>query len=193
MSDEGEGQLDLSLLGRSAAGDREAFARFVRRHQAPVFRFCRTLAGRIEDAEDALQETFLTAWRQAGSFRGEGSARSWLLTIARRSVYRAGRRPRPLALGDSASLEELGPAAGWGRSDAAAGGSLAPDDAILLRQAFGRLAPADRQVLVLRDLEGFSNAEAAEILGVEVGAVKSRLHRARLALMAEARSKSHAG
>ncbi len=180
MSDEGGIQLDQALLTRSASGDRGAFLEFVDRHQAAVFRFCSTLASNVEDAEDALQETFLTAWRKAGSYQGRGSARSWLFTIARRKFWRASRAPRPIAAGDAEALENLGVAAGWGQTSDA---SLPLLDRIAVRRAFDSLSPADCMVLVLRDLEGFSNAESAEILGVELAALKSRLHRARLRLM----------
>ena len=177
MPHEGDIELDRALLERSAVGDRDAFLQFVDRHQAAVFRFCRSLTDRVEDAEDALQETFLGAWNHAGSYSGSGSARSWLFTSARRHVYRTARRERPAALGDASDLERLGAEAGWGEE----GRTLAQID---LAKAFDRLSAADRQVLVLRELEGFSNAEAATILGVELAAIKSRLHRARLRLVA---------
>ena len=181
MSNEGEIQLDAGLLRQSAVGDRLAFLTFMTRHQAAVLRFCRTLAGSRQDAEDVLQETFLTAWRKAATFEGRGGARSWLLTIARRKFYRSARSPKPTPAGDVATLEELGAAAGWGRSDSSRRFGL--DEQIELRRAFESLSRSDRQILVLRDLEGFSNAESAAILGIEVPAVKSRLHRARLRLM----------
>lgn len=181
MSDEGENRLDGLLLHRSAAGDRQAFLSFADRHQAAVLRFCRSLSATSEDAEDVFQETFLTAWRKADTFEGRGSARSWLLTIARRKAYRVAKAPQPMAAGDSATLEELGVAAGWGRTGTRGGFGL--DERIEVRQAFEGLSPSDRQVLVLRDLEGLTNAEAATVLDVEIAALKSRLHRARLRLM----------
>jgi RNA polymerase sigma-70 factor (ECF subfamily) len=175
---------DGELLRRSAAGERSAFDVFVARHQGAALRFCRALArgrsGAGGDAEDGLQEAFVAAWRKAGDFRGEGSARSWLLTIARRQMARSGRRPAPEPAGDAESLERLGVAAGWGRPEAAAG----EETRLGVREAFERLAPADRAVLVLRDLEGLSAGEAAVVLGIGERALKSRLHRARLRLAA---------
>ena len=181
MPDEGENQLDKALLQRSIAGDRQAFLGFAHRHQAAVLRFCRTVSASSEDAEDVLQETFLTAWRKAGTFEGHGSARSWLFTIARRKVYRAARASQAIAAGAVESLEELGVAAGWGGSGS--GERFGLDEQLEVRRAFDSLSPADRQILILRDLEGLSNAEAATVLGVELPALKSRLHRARLRLM----------
>ena len=176
---------DGELLRRSAAGERTAFDAFVARHQGAALRFCRALArgrpGAGGDAEDALQEAFVAAWRHAGDFRGDGSARSWLLTIARRQVARSGRRPAPEPVGDAESLERLGVAAGWGRAEAAAASA---ETRLGVRQAFERLAPTDRAVLVLRDLEGLSAGEAAAVLGIGERALKSRLHRARLRLAA---------
>ena len=137
-------------------------------HQAAVLRFCLSLTDHVEDAEDALQETFLGAWNQAGAYRGSGSARSWLFTSARRHLYRAGRRQRPEPLGDACDLERLAADAGWGTE----GRTLANLD---VQRALDRLSSGDRQVLVLRELEGFSNAETAEILGVELAAVKQAL------------------
>lgn len=181
MSAEGENQLDKKLLHQSIGGDRQAFLGFTRRHQAAVLRFCRTLSTSAEDAEDVLQETFLTAWRKAGTFEGRGSARSWLFTIARRKVYRAARASQAIAAGAVESLEELGVAAGWGGSGS--GETFGLDEQLEVRRAFDSLSPADRQILILRDLEGLSSAEAAAVLGVELPALKSRLHRARLRLM----------
>ena len=175
---------DGELLRRSAAGERSAFDEFVARHQGAALRFCRALArgrpGAGGDAEDALQEAFVAAWRHAGDFRGDGSARSWLLTIARRQVARAARRPVPEPAGDTESIERLGVAAGWGRPGAAVG----EETRLGVREAFERLAAADRAVLVLRDLEGLSTDEAAAVLGIGERALKSRLHRARLRLAA---------
>ena len=177
-------RLDRELLRRTALGEASAFADFVSRHEAAVLRFCKTLVREPAAAEDALQETFLAAWRKADTFRGEGSARSWLFTIARRWVYRLGRR-EPLAVSDeSASVEELAVKAGWGLERNGEDWRQRIDDRIYLEQAFARLSDSDREVILLRDLEGFSSTEAAEILAIEVPVLKSRLHRARLRLTA---------
>lgn len=182
---------DRDLLESSASGDGAAFEQFVGRHQASVYRFIKTLAGSDADAEDAFQETFLAAWRSAETFRGEGDARAWILTIARNAVRRQHRR----RVGEPAeflSLDDLGRQAGWG-TDPTADTLLARlEDRTLLERGLSRLSAEDREVLILRDLEGFSGEEVAEMTGLTLPAAKSRLHRARLRLTAALREELHA-
>lgn len=176
---------DETLIGRTAAGDRSAFERLVRRHQASVFRFTRALAHDDADAEAALYETFLAAWRSAGRFRYDASARTWLLSIARHAIYRRHRRwadddPSPFV-----SLRELGEAAGWGVEDESFVDRLV--DAEVLAGALAALSPEDREILILRELEGLSDEEAAGVAGLTEGAARNRLHRARMRLMTHLR------
>jgi RNA polymerase sigma-70 factor, ECF subfamily len=173
---------DVDLLRWSAAGEREAYDRFVTRHQASVFRFARALVSRPEDAEDVMQQAFLSAWRGAGQFRGEASARTWLLTIARHAAHHLRGHQAREPVSDT-PLDELGARAGWGGDDPERL-ALAAERRDRLVAAFAGLAPADRELLTLRDLEGLSGQEAAAMLGISVTAMKSRLHRARLALAA---------
>jgi RNA polymerase sigma-70 factor, ECF subfamily len=176
---------DADLLSRSAAGDRDAFDAFVLRHREAVWRFVQSLTWESATAEDALQEVFLSAWRGAVSFRGEGSARAWLLAIARNAVFREKRRRagEPSSL---ISLTELGEAAGWGSEFLAD-----PQDDLVrrdeVRRAFSLLAPEERELLLLRDVEGLSNEECSQMLELSLAAIKSRLHRARLRFMAHVR------
>lgn len=171
---------DDALLAATAAGDRSAFETFVKRHQAPAFRYLRGLAPDVADAEDALQETFLGVWRSASTYRGGPSARGWVLTIARNALRRAYRRhagePERFE-----PLDELGVRAGWGRPDDVLD-KLANRD--LIARALERVPPEQREVLLLRDIEGMSGNEVAHVLGLSVPAMKSRLHRARLELVA---------
>ncbi|MFQ5537669.1 MAG: RNA polymerase sigma factor [Gemmatimonadota bacterium] len=178
---------DADLLRAAADGDAQAFQLFVQRHEKGVYRLLRAMAPEEADAEDAFQDTFLAAWKNAGSFRGDGSARSWILTIARNAFLKAQRRRS----GEPASyepLEDLGLQAGWGASPDPLDGLVRRD---LLRRALDSLQPEDRAILVLRELEGFSGEEVADMLGISLAAMKSRLHRARLRLMAAVRKESH--
>ena len=140
------------------------------------------------DAEDALQETFLACWRSAGTFAGGDSARHWLLAIARNAARRLYRRKRGEPH-EFVSLDELGREAGWGGG--AADPPLAPDDRAAAREtleaALMTLSAEEREVLILRDLEGFSGEETASLLHLTLPAAKSRLHRARLRLAAALR------
>lgn len=168
---------DATLLRLTATGDDGAFATFVDRHQAGIWRRAMALTGQAADAEDLMQETFLAAWRGAGSFRG-GSGRAWLLTIAAHAWQRLGRRAAPLAASDDAeSVEALALRAGWGREDG-------DERAATVQEAFARLAADDRRLLVLRDIEEMSGEDVAALLGLSLAAMKSRLHRARLRLAA---------
>lgn len=170
---------DAELLARTASGDRVAFEAFVLRHHAPTRRYLGTLT-RTAAVDDALQEAFLAVWRGAAGFRGDGSARAWLFTIARHALFR---ELRPAAPADLVPLGELGAAAGWGAEP-----SLDPRESLLdqdrVQRALQALSPEDREALVLKDLEGFRNQEAADLLGIELAAYKSRLHRARLRFLA---------
>lgn len=176
---------DAALMARVATGDRAAQGELVHRHQAAVLRYTRALCRDEAQAEDALQQTFLDALKGARTWSGQASLRGWLLTLARNAVYRGARR----RVGEPTSfvpLEELGLRAGWG-ADPAARTAQAHDRARLLR-ALDRLAPASREVLVLRELEGFTGPETAARLGIGLAATKSRLHRARLELAAALRA-----
>ncbi|MEQ1690173.1 MAG: RNA polymerase sigma factor [Gemmatimonas sp.] len=172
---------DAGLLRRSASGDTAAFDIIVDAHSTSVSRFLTSLG--VNDLEDALQETFIAAWQSAASFRGTGSVRSWLLSIAR-NVHRHSLRRRVDEPMEFVSLDALAERAGWGcdpaetrRADIA----IARDE---LEHALAKLPVDEREILVLRELEELSGEETAQLLHLTVPAMKSRLHRARLHLAA---------
>lgn len=180
---------DPDLLGQAASGDAKAFETFVHRHRESVWRFTRSLTRDAATAEDALQETFLAAWRNAASYRGGGPALGWLLTIARNAVYRQHR----VRVGEPDRLEslaELGEAAGWGAEP-----GPDPLEALMtqneVRRALARLTVEDRELLLLREVEGLGNEACASLLGLGLPALKSRLHRARLRFVAQLRGERH--
>lgn len=177
---------DDDLVQRAVAGDAAAFTALVKTWRGPVFRFAARLLKDDAAAEDVLQETFLTAHRKLSSWRGDGSFSSWLFAIARSAVLMQRRRRvgEPAEYEDVESLPELGAEAGWGQ---------AMDPQVLterleahthLERALERLDPEEREVLLLRDVEGLSGEDTARALGLTVAAMKSRLHRARLRLVA---------
>lgn len=173
------GATDEELVSRCAAGDRAAFDRLVDRHGDALFRFTSSHCSSSRDAEDAVQDGLLAAWRGARTFRGEATARTWLFQVVlhacrRRSRRRAG---EPAIHAPVEEAERL-PA---GDADAEERASSRQTGAALQR-GLAELPEESREVLLLRDVEGMSGADAAAILGIGLAAMKSRLHRARLEL-----------
>jgi RNA polymerase sigma-70 factor (ECF subfamily) len=186
-----DSELDRGLIARSAAGDRRAFERLVERHAAAVLRLATVLTHDPASAEDALQQTFLSAYRNVASFRAEASVRTWLLTIARHEAFRLRAKHRREDLMEE-PLMTLGLEAGWG-SDNPEALAIAAQRRDALKRALQGLPEADREVLILRDLEGLRAAEAAQVLGIGERALKSRLHRARLKLAVALRASAGLG
>lgn len=178
---------DAELIAATAAGDREAFGVLVIRHQGAILRVARALVREPQQAEDVLQETFLAAFRFAGTYRGDAPVRSWLYTIARHAAHRLARKRSEVAM-DERSIEMLGEAAGWGADDVERAAVRAEQRAQLVA-ALERLPEGEREVLALRDAAGLGSEDTAAALGLGVAAMKSRLHRARLHLAAELRAR----
>jgi RNA polymerase sigma-70 factor, ECF subfamily len=149
------------------------------RHADAVHRLLLSLGAGQDDAEDALQEGFVSAWRSAETFRGDTSVKGWLFAIARNALRRQHRRRAGEPI-EMEGLEALGAVAGWGVASDFRHRFEVRDE---VEWALSRIPPEERQVVVLRDLEGLSGEEAAEVLELSVAAMKSRLHRGRLRLM----------
>lgn len=182
----GEAQLERAQLERAAAGDRAAFRALVEAYRGPVFRFVERMTRNRATAEDVLQETFLSLLEHAADFRGEGSPRGWVFSIARNHVRRQLRR----RAGEPEShepLTALGVAAGYDAPLDPETLTRMVEDRRRLERALGALEDADREVLLLRDVEELSGEETAAALQLSLAAMKSRLHRARLRLAAELR------
>ncbi|MBL8230486.1 MAG: RNA polymerase sigma factor [Bryobacterales bacterium] len=182
--EEQPGLTDAELLASAAEGSRQPFHQLVARHQAALWRHARALTNSREDAEEVLQETLLSAWKSAGTYRGEANVKTWLFTIARHAAFRLGRKAS--AEPELVDIDTLGDMAGWGVDHAA---SRDPESLAILAQdrkrmsaALNALGPEDREILILRELEGLSGEDTARILGISLVAMKSRLHRARLRL-----------
>ena len=175
---------DEDLLASARGGDAESLEALITRYQSRVFRFGIKMCGDPEDARDVLQETLLVMARSLRDFRGESSVSTWLYTIARSFCIKKRRRSkfaptRSISLDgpEGAHLQGL-PDAGPSPERAAFGHEIGA----ALDASIGALEPGQREVLLLRDVEGLSAPEVGEVLGLSVDAVKSRLHRARLAV-----------
>lgn len=175
---------DEDLLEAARKGDAESLEALITRYQPRVLRFGSRMCGDSEDAQDVAQETLLTMARSLREFRGESSVSTWLYTIARSFCIKKRRRSKfapahPISLdapeGEHLQgLPDLGPSperAAYGREIGAA-----------LDASIAALDPGHREVLLLRDVEGLSAPEVGTVLGLSIDAVKSRLHRARLAV-----------
>jgi RNA polymerase sigma-70 factor, ECF subfamily len=168
---------DAQLLHRIGRGDEDAMAAFYREHGRVVFAQVLLVAGERVLAEEILQDTMLAVWRGASSFRGESSARSWVIAIARRQTRDRLRGQRRLRVVDDAFLADQ-PSSGPGPE------IVALDRAELaeVTGAIRELAPPHREVLGLVFGSGLSLPEVAGVLEIPVGTVKSRLAAARTAL-----------
>jgi len=172
---------DEALVARCAAGDRTAFDLLVDRHGAALYRFARRRCGGSGQAEDAVQDGLLAAWRGASTFRGEAAARTWLFQVVLHACRRGSRR----RAGEPDRHEGLEEAERLPSGDAAADLRVdARRTTGALERALAGLPDESREVLLLRDVEGLGGEEAAEVLGISIAAMKSRLHRGRLELKA---------
>ena len=172
---------ERALVAAARGGDGAALEELITRHQSRVFRFALKMCRRNEDAEDVLQETLLAAARTLKDYRGEASLPTWLYTIARSFCIKKRRRskfaPKQVV---SLGAEEARPVLEIPDPGRLPDQLLADREiAAELNRAVAVLAPAYRDVLILRDIEGLPAAEVAQVMHLTVEAVKSRLHRAR--------------
>lgn len=157
--------MSLPIVGRKAETAIEAVERLVHEHYASVYRFC---ARRIGDqaAFDATQETFLTAQKCWHKFRGESTERTWLFGIAMNQCRSMARKRKLEPLGLENWLDDPSP----GDMQAE---TLQRED---LRRALAQLSPEHLEIILLHEIEGLRYSEAARLLGVPEGTLKSRLH-----------------
>lgn len=161
---------DKELLARHVAGDPDAFGELFRRHRDRMWAVALRTVGDRELAADAVQEAFISAFRRADRFRGDSAVTTWLHRITVNASIDRLRREKP-----TTPLPEIDPADRHDRHDSA-------ETALDVRAALATLPEAQRVALVLVDMEGLPVAEAAAILGVAEGTIKSRCSRGRAAL-----------
>ncbi len=177
---------DRDLIIRLQAGDKAACAECIEKHSPGVYRLALRLMQSEADAEDVVQETFLSAFKAIGGFQGRSELSTWLYRITYNTALMRLRKHQP----QTVSVEE---------TEAADDGSLVPtqlfdwcclpesdfdtnETRAKLEQAIGELPEKLRVVFVLRELEGLSTEETATALDISIETVKTRLHRARLRL-----------
>ena len=184
---------DRELVERAQQGDGAAFAMLVERHQRQLYRLALRMTGSEADAQEVLQEAFLNAYQKLPLFRGEAQFSSWLYRIAANSALMRLRRKRrapdtlaeqPLELaGPRFSAEGyLEPASNSDWSQRADEKMMSGELGAAINRAVADLPDDYRTVFLLKDVDGLSNEDIANALDLTVPAVKSRLHRARLAL-----------
>lgn len=161
---------DAALLAAHVAGDRYAFAELVGRHHPRLYRLARSTTRCAEDADDALQDALLAAHRGAASFRHDAAVGSWLHRIVVNACLDRMRRIRPAAVASDEVCGSVGDRTGQ------------VDTAITVRRALMRLPMEQRAAVLAVDMQGYSVADAAALLGVAEGTVKSRCARARARL-----------
>jgi RNA polymerase sigma-70 factor (ECF subfamily) len=169
-------------VARAGAGDDAAFAALMRRHNQRLFRLARAVVRDDREAEDVVQEAYVRAFTHLDQFEGRARFATWLSRIAlHEALARVRRGRRFAALPEEETLSDLPVTARSGPEDRAANRELA----VALAAAVDALPESHRAVFVLREVEGLSTAETAEVLGLSQPNVKVRLHRARAALRAD--------
>jgi RNA polymerase sigma-70 factor (ECF subfamily) len=174
---------DAELLARVVDGDHDAFNEIMRTHEDRVFSVCLRIMGDREQALDATQETFLTTFRKASQFKGDSALGTWIYRIAVNTCYdqlRKQKRRRTDPMPDHIepadySAEEAVDSAGMRHE---------------IQRALAALPPDFRSAVILADIEGLGLPEVAEVLGVPVGTVKSRVFRGRRILAKELGNRS---
>ena len=168
---------ETTLVVRAQEGDVHAFGELARRHQDALYRVAVRVLGNSSDAEDALQEAMIDAWRRIGSFRADAAFSTWMYRIVTNRCTQLQRRTRPTVPVDE--VDESLAVSGSGSPEYAA--EMDAEMAALSR-AVARLPGEQRTCWVLRELEGLGYAEISEITGAGENAVRGRIHRARTAL-----------
>lgn len=174
---------DPALVARAQSGDLDAFEELVRRYQRGLLRFCRGMLGNAPDAEDAVQDVMVTAWRRLPTLRATEAASTWLYRIASHRCIDTIRKRRPDG-GDPAEHEELRTDSEAGRISQAGPAGEAETRLALdaLTRHLAALPVAQREAWTLREVQGLGYQEIADITGETLATIRGRIARARTAL-----------
>ncbi|GIJ50823.1 RNA polymerase sigma factor SigM [Virgisporangium aliadipatigenens] len=165
-----DGRDDAALLRAHLDGDQEAFGALVRRHQDRLWALALRTMGDREEAADALQDAMLSAYRAAERFRGDSAVTTWLHRIVVNACL------------DRIRRRQVRPTVPLAETDQHAAPAPDRDTALVVHDALRQLPPDQRVALVLVDLQGYSVADAAQVLGTAEGTIKSRCARGRARL-----------
>lgn len=170
---------DQPALAAAARGDRAAFDLLVHRHTPRMYRVALRIVGEPADAEDAVQDAWIAAWRALPRYRGDAAPATWLYRVVTNAALGTLRTRKPTATLDGIADSErmIDPAPGPETE------AVSADDAARVHRALATLEPSQRVALVLREFEGLSYEEVATVLETTVAAVRSRLQRGRAALL----------
>lgn len=174
---------DRRLIAECVNGRREAFGELVSRYHSRLYNAAVRLVDNLEDAADVVQDAFLNAYQSLKTFKGDSEFYTWLYRIAFNTAISLKRKQRAAISLDSPHAQQLGLEAN-DRSESARPGFMMErnEEEALVHTALARLSDEHRDVLVMKEIDGMKYEEIAEILGVPLGTVRSRLHRARLEL-----------
>lgn len=177
-----EQELDLELVARVQAGQRAAFDLLVKKYQARILALILRFVRDRHEAEDVAQETFIRAYRALANFRGDAAFYTWLYRIAintaKNHLAARGRRPPDIDI-DSLEAEQLAGDDGMRHADTPEGELLARELEVAVHRAIASLPDELRTALMLREFDGLSYEDIANIMHCPVGTVRSRIFRAR--------------
>jgi RNA polymerase sigma-70 factor (ECF subfamily) len=174
---------DHRLIAACLDGDPSAFGELVRRYQDRLFHTVYRLVENSEDAQDVVQETFLNAYQSLDGFKGDALLFTWLYRIAVNTAISLKRKRKATVSIEAGRNGEHAIEPPDPSDESRPGHNLERvERERRVRLALGRLSPEHRAVLVMKDMEGQKYEMMAEVLGVPIGTIRSRLHRARLEL-----------
>ena len=174
---------DRRLIAECVGGRRDAFGDLVTRYQARLYNAALRLVDSPEDAADVVQDAFLNAYQALQTFKGDSEFFTWLYRIAFNTSVSLRRKKRPTVSLEAGGGDGRGIDPGDPSESTRPGATLErTEEEALLHAALARLSGEHREVLLMKDIEGMKYEEIAEVVGVPVGTVRSRLHRARLEL-----------
>ena len=179
---------EISLIERFKRGDQSSFEYIVQTYQDRIYNLCRYLLGHPQDAEDAAQDVFVKAYRKLKDFRPESSLYTWLYRIGVNTCLDHKKKSRPEPLKDESLAEDL-PSA----EPSPERSYQSQEIGRAINSALEQLSKNSRAVIVLKEIEGLSYEEIAEVLHISIGTVKSRISRTREELRRLLRKKSGGG